>query len=103
MAVGSDYATIEWADPRHDGGANIKAFHIYAREDGTSGRWAKVSSVESFVNIFTAKRLSTERVYIFGVSAENDAGASNIAAIPHPVAPEKRICKHLFYYILTLF
>lgn len=97
VSIGCDNCTIEWREPRFDGGESIKTYNIYLCQDGN---WAKIDSVDSFVNMYTAKKLRSDKLYLFGVAAENEVGSSKIVPVPNAITPEKKICKLTFINFL---
>lgn len=67
--------TVEWRQPKSDGGAKIRRYHIFRRTKTTT-EWTKVTSVDQYKTYFTVDDLEFDMTYIFGVAAENEVGVS---------------------------
>ena len=76
LAVGKDFATIEWLKPENDGGSEVTNYLI-EREERKSIRWVKVNRDSILKDTsFKVTDLQEGNIYQFRVTAMNAAGDS---------------------------
>lgn len=75
IEVGSDFVSLTWEKPKHDGGGRIKGYWIDKREHGTDN-WSRVNLQPCITNIINIPKLIEDKRYEFRVFAENEAGMS---------------------------
>ena len=81
----TDYISLSWDAPEHDGGSPLTAY-IIEKRDALRNTWVKAGTVPIEEDLkFTAKNLFEGSEYYFRVFAENKVGPSlNAAEMEHP-------------------
>jgi len=84
---GKDSVTLNWNEPKKDGGAPIKGYKIEVSNDGKT--WMDLATVDKLTNQYTARKLDTGKDYFFRVSAENEIGLGEplVSEVFKPVRP----------------
>ena len=67
-----DSLTLTWKPPKKDGGAKVKFYHIYMKEDG--GRLVEIAKVDDDILTYQVTSLKLDKKYVFEILAENDVG-----------------------------
>ncbi|XP_077990140.1 twitchin-like isoform X3 [Glandiceps talaboti] len=75
LAYDRNEMTLQWAQPKSDGGAPIQGY-VVEKKDTKSNRWTKCSKTPVIGNKFTVPNLIEGKEYQFRVMAENKAGLS---------------------------
>ena len=67
-----DSLTLTWKPPKKDGGARVKFYHIFMKED--SGSLVEIAKVNGDILTYEVTSLKQDRKYEFEILAENDVG-----------------------------
>ena len=85
--------SLSWKAPREDGGARIKKYRVYKKEDKPGSDWVDAGTVDSYKTNAKVTGLSPDKNYVFAVLAENEAGLGEQSTTDKPVSPLKPISK----------
>ena len=77
-------ASIQWKEPKDDGGSPLKNYLIEKRQEG-SERWSRVDKVTADITSYCVQNLIEGNEYYFRVSAENAIGMSEPCEMEKPV------------------
>lgn len=81
---------MEWGKPLDDGGSDITNYIVEYCPEGKD-KWITAAKVGAFVNYYVVTDLETERLYYFGISAENEIGQSCRLETQGPIKTVKPI------------
>lgn len=87
--MGADKATVQWKEPKEDGGSKVTGYIVKVKEEGTD-TWKDVAKLGVYDKDYTVKELTPGKSYDFEVVAENKAGEGTPAATDKPVTPRKK-------------
>ena len=93
---------LSWKAPREDGGARIKKYRVYKKDDKPGSDWVDAGIVDSYKTNAKVTGLSPDKNYLFAVLAENEAGPGEQSTTDKPVSPLKPISKFLTFSMLNL-
>ena len=68
-------ATVEWTEPKTDGGAPVQGYHVYIREVNSTN-WKKLTRTLVTERKYVCSSLVSGKSYEVQVTATNDAGES---------------------------
>ena len=88
IGISEDTVTIEWSEPRENGGAPITNYIIEKRE-GRSPYWTPVATVGSRVTSYVIQYLQPSCTYYIRVAAENEEGVGAFKELCEAVRPMK--------------
>ena len=98
LAVGKDFATIEWLKPESDGGSPLTSYLIESREK-KSIRWVKVNRDSVLLDTsFKISGLQERNIYQFRITAINAAGDSLPSELSMYAVCRVATCKYLLTY-----
>ena len=84
LTTSRDSITIQWNQPKHNGGSYLTRYAIYCREVNTSN-WARVGVVDPEVLSYQVENLTENSDYHFRVVAENKIGQSDYLQTTEPI------------------
>lgn len=82
-------ATIQWAEPKTDGGSPIQGYHIYIREVESS-YWKKLTKSLVTVRKYVCLNLVSGKTYEVQITATNDAGESKASPPSDEFTPQAK-------------
>ena len=93
LAVGEDFATIEWLKSESDGGSEI-THYLVEKHEKKSARWIKVNKDSAFLGTcLKVSDLVEGNTYQFRVTAINKAGESEASELSLYVVCKEPTCK----------
>ncbi len=84
LTVNKNSISIQWGPPKHDGGAPLTRYVIYAREL-TKQNWSRVGIVDPETFSYQIENLTENNEYHFRIVAENSVGASDHLQTQEPI------------------
>ena len=102
--IGKDFVSVEWSEPKFDGGSKLTSYVLLIREDGTD-KWVQVKSITAFDTEFTYRKLSDSKKYFFAVAAENKIGRGEQAETKEaskPKKPASETTRRLYFSLFLL-